>query len=152
MRSQAVIKHVIHQVDEIGDVYQILRIIIDIAGQIDATDILTESHLHIVKAPTVGRDGAVRYETENQLVIQAELPGFEKDEIHVSFENGQLSLSGERQAEESKDRTYHRNERWYGRFERTFQLSSVFDPGKIKASLKDGVLTLTLPKREEAKA
>ena len=61
------------------------------------------------------------YETEQDLVILAELPDFEKKDVNISFDSGQLTLSGERKVAEEEDRNYHRNERWYGRFERSFQ-------------------------------
>lgn len=91
------------------------------------------------------------YDTGEQLTVLVELPGFEKDQVNVSFENGQLSLSGERRVEEQEGRNYHRNERWYGKFERTFQLPAAYDFNKIKAQMRDGILTVTLPKKEEAK-
>ena len=80
------------------------------------------------------------YDTENELVLVAELPGFERGDIDISFDNGQLGISGERKYEEEEGRNYHRNERWYGRFERAFQLPVSVDPEKIGAKLKDGWL------------
>jgi HSP20 family protein len=62
-----------------------------------------------------------------------------------------LTLSGERKEPEEEGRNYHRNERWYGRFERSFQLPASYDVNKVKAELRNGILTVTLPKREEAK-
>jgi HSP20 family protein len=91
------------------------------------------------------------YETDDQLVILAELPGFKRDEIDISFGDGQLTLSGERRTEDEKGRTYHRNERWYGRFERSFMIPSAYDAEKISAKLRDGILTVSLPKREGAR-
>lgn len=91
------------------------------------------------------------YETENELVLVAEVPGIEKKDIHISFENGQLSISGERKAPE-ESRNYHRNERFNGSFERTFQFPGSVDGDKIGAKLKDGLLHVSIPKKEEAKA
>lgn len=91
------------------------------------------------------------YETTEELTIVAELPGLSEKEVDISFNNGQLVLSGERKAEETEGRNYHRNERWYGKFERAFQLPAAYDPERIEAKLRNGVLTVTLQKREGAK-
>jgi HSP20 family protein len=91
------------------------------------------------------------YETGDELTLVAEVPGLEQKEIDISFDNGLLILSGERKAEKDENRTYHRNERWYGRFERSFQMPASYDAEKIKAQLRDGILTVQLPKKEEAK-
>ncbi|MFQ5739568.1 MAG: Hsp20/alpha crystallin family protein [Acidobacteriota bacterium] len=89
-------------------------------------------------------------EKENELIFTVELPGFTKDQIQISAEEGYLNLSGERKFE-SKDENYHRIERVYGAFSRSFELPRSVNAEKITAKLKDGLLTLTLPKREEAK-
>ncbi|HSR50171.1 MAG TPA: Hsp20/alpha crystallin family protein [Acidobacteriota bacterium] len=89
-------------------------------------------------------------EDTDALVFTAELPGFAKGDIDISVEDGVLTLSGER-TQERKDEEYHRIERSYGRFERSFTLPRNIDPDKISANLKNGLLVLTLPKREEAK-
>lgn len=89
------------------------------------------------------------YETDDHLAFIAELPGFDKDQINITVENGQLILSGERTVDEN--RTYHRNERWYGKFERAFQLPSSVDPDKVEGNLRSGILTITIPKREDAR-
>ena len=90
-------------------------------------------------------------ETETEVIFTAEFPGFEKDEINISVNDGRLSISAERPFTEEKDTKHHRVERWYGKFHRSFQLPKSADAGKISAHLKNGVLTLTLPKKEEAK-
>ena len=91
-------------------------------------------------------------ETPDQLVFQVELPGFTQDDLKLRAENGVLTLEGERKFEkESEKKAYHRVERAYGRFVRAFSLPVNVDPEKINASLVDGVLTVELPKREEAK-
>ncbi len=90
-------------------------------------------------------------ETEGDLVFTVEVPGFEKNEIDISVNNNLLAISGERKFEETEEREYRRVERWYGKFFRSFQIPSTVDAEKISANLKNGLLTLTLPKREEAR-
>lgn len=93
------------------------------------------------------------YESDHDLKIKAELPGVDPKDIEARVENGALYLKGERKFEkESKDENYHRVERSYGSFMRTFSLPASVDTEKVAAEYKDGVLTLTLPKKEEAKA
>lgn len=93
------------------------------------------------------------FEKEECLVIKAELPGMREKDINVHVENGVLTLSGERMREEDvKDENYHRVERFYGSFTRTFALPTMVDVPKIRASYKDGVLEVALPKAETAKA
>lgn len=92
------------------------------------------------------------YEDKENFVVKAELPGMKKDDIDVSLHDGTLSISGERKSEEKVENgEVHRSERFFGRFQRTVALPSSVDAGKIKAQYKDGVLTVTLPKAEEAK-
>ncbi len=91
-------------------------------------------------------------ETKDKMVLTAELPGFAEDQIHVNFEDGILSIEGERKFEkESKDESYHRVERSYGKFLRSFSLPGNLDSQKIAASFANGLLTIELPKREETK-
>lgn len=92
------------------------------------------------------------YETDNDLVIKADLPGLNMEDIHVDIENGTLSLRGERKFEGvDQGRGYHRIERSYGSFARYFTLPDTVDPDKVRADYKNGVLTVTLPKKEIAK-
>jgi HSP20 family protein len=92
------------------------------------------------------------YETDQHVVLKAELPGVDPKDVEARVEEGTLYLKGERKFEnEVKEENYHRIERSYGSFVRTFSLPSSVDPHKAKAEYKNGVLTLTLPKREEAK-
>ena len=92
------------------------------------------------------------FEHEGNLVLKAELPGIEPKDVDVSVENNVLTLRGERKFEtEVKRDKYHRVERVYGTFSRSFTLPNVVDTDKIKADYKDGVLQVTLPQREEAK-
>ena len=93
------------------------------------------------------------YENPQQdVVIKAELPGFKREAIKVTFENSTLSIEGERALEPDvpHDR-YHRMERQYGAFRRSFTLPAAVDTARAQASYQDGVLTITLPRREETK-
>jgi HSP20 family protein len=92
------------------------------------------------------------YEDKENLFVKVELPGLKKDEIEVSMHDGTLSISGERKAatEDSSNQTF-RSERFFGRFHRSLALPKPVAVDKIKASYKDGILTVTLPKTEEAK-
>ncbi len=91
-------------------------------------------------------------ESSDAIIIQAELPGMKKEEIKLSIRDNTLQMSGEKKMEdEKKGETYHRVERAYGSFLRTFTLPSMVDASKIHAVFKDGVLHLTLPKAEESK-
>jgi HSP20 family protein len=93
------------------------------------------------------------YETDaHEVVIKAELPDMKKEDIGVTFENSVLTLSGERKLDETTKREqYQRVERYVGRFSRSFTLPPTVDAGKIAATYKDGVLTIRLPRREEAR-
>jgi HSP20 family protein len=92
------------------------------------------------------------YENGESLVLKAELPGVNPDDVEIRVEDNTLYLKGERKFEkEVKEQNYHRVERSYGTFTRTFSLPNSIDADKVAASYKDGVLTLTMPKKEEAK-
>jgi HSP20 family protein len=92
------------------------------------------------------------YEKDGSIVLKAELPGIDAKGVDVRVENNVLTLRGERKfEEEAKKESFHRVERAYGTFSRSFTLPTVVDTNKIKAEFKDGVLKLTLPTREEAK-
>jgi len=92
------------------------------------------------------------YETNDSFVVSADLPGLNKDEIQIDLKDNTLTLKGEKKFEEkvSKD-NYIRIERAYGSFVRSFTLPQNVDPEKIKAKYKEGVLEITIPKKEEAK-
>ncbi len=91
-------------------------------------------------------------EEGNQYLIKADVPGFNKEDVHLSFDNGILTIEGERKNEiEQKDKKYHRIERSYGKFVRSVNLGAGVDALAIKANYKDGVLTVTVPKSERAK-
>ena len=93
------------------------------------------------------------YESEtHEVVIKAELPDVKKEDIGVTVENNVLTLTGERKQEESVKRDqFQRVERRFGSFSRSFTLPATVDASQIAASYKDGVLTVRLPRREEAK-
>lgn len=92
------------------------------------------------------------FEQEGSIVLKAELPGVDPKDVDIRVENNTLTLRGERRFDnEVKRESYHRVERSYGTFARSFSLPSVVDVEKIKAECKDGVLRVTLPKKEEAK-
>ncbi len=89
---------------------------------------------------------------KQELVLKAELPDMKREDIQVIFENSTLTLKGERKFENDvKQEQLHRVERAYGAFSRSFTLPSTVDASKIAAEYKNGVLTVTLPFREEAK-
>jgi HSP20 family protein len=91
-------------------------------------------------------------ETDNNLVIKADLPEVKLEDIEVRVENGTLTLKGERKFEkEEKTKGVHRIERSYGSFIRSFSLPDSFDTNNVNAEYKNGVLTITMPKKEAAK-
>jgi HSP20 family protein len=91
-------------------------------------------------------------ERDGNIVLKAELPGVDPKDVDIRVENNTLTLRGERRIDgDAKREDYHRVERSYGAFERSFSLPTVVDTEKIRAEYKDGVLKLTLPKKEEAK-
>lgn len=91
-------------------------------------------------------------EEENHYLLQADMPGMKKDEIEVNVENNVLTIRGERRFEaEVKKETYHRIERAYGKFTRSFTLPSRVQADAIKATYKDGILEVLIPKAEESK-
>jgi len=89
---------------------------------------------------------------KKELVLKAELPDVKREDVSVTVENNMLTLSGDRKFDaEVKKEHYHRIERSYGRFSRSFSLPATVDTAKIAADFKDGLLTVRLPFREEAK-
>jgi len=91
-------------------------------------------------------------ETENELIVKAEVPGMNQKDIDINLSNGILTIKGEKKQEkEAKTEQYHTIERHYGSFSRTIQLPSEVEVGKVDATYKDGVLKITLPKSETAK-
>jgi len=91
-------------------------------------------------------------EDEKEFLVKAELPEVKKEDVHVSVENGVLTISGERKFEkEEKNKRYHRTERSYGSFTRSFSLPDGADAGKVRAEFKDGLLRVHMPKSESVK-
>lgn len=92
------------------------------------------------------------HDEENRYVVKAELPGLDKKNVQVSVNGDILTIKGEKKKESKvKEESCCRSERYYGSFQRNIRLANQVDTGKIKASFKDGVLELTLPKKESAK-
>jgi HSP20 family protein len=93
------------------------------------------------------------YETPTQMVIKLELPEVKKENIHVLIEGNILTISGERKLEENiKEENYHRLERSYGEFVRTFTLPPTLELNTLTAEFNEGILKVVIQKREEAKA
>ena len=92
------------------------------------------------------------YETDEAIILKAELPGIKKEDVSVEVKDNILTLKGERAEEkEIKEKTYYRKERAFGTFNRAFNLQHRIQPDKIKARFKDGVLEIEIPKPEEEK-
>ena len=92
------------------------------------------------------------YEDEESVTLRFELAGVEAKDVDVRFENGVLTVKGERKLDKEENRAnYHKIERSYGTFTRSFSLPGTLDPERIKAEAKNGVLAITLPKKAEAK-
>jgi len=91
------------------------------------------------------------WEEGDAIKVEVEIPGVKIEEVEVSFDNGELTLKGEKKFEGNESATLHRRERLYGSFTRTLRLPWEVMAEKISAELKDGVLTVTLPKAEAAK-
>lgn len=92
------------------------------------------------------------FETENELVLKADLPEVDLKDIDIKVENGTLSIKGERKFEQNQDhKGFHRIERSYGSFVRYFSLTDAVDTENVRAEYRNGVLTVTLPKKEIAK-
>ena len=92
------------------------------------------------------------YETDNEIVVKAELPEVKKENVYVSIDNNLLTIRGERKfSEETRKENYHRVERSYGEFMRSFTIPSFVDVNKVNAEFRDGMLRVTLAKREESR-
>jgi HSP20 family protein len=116
----------------------------DDAGRVWRTDEAT--------ATTTWSPAVDIFETEGEIVVKAELPGMDRKDIGLNLEKNVLTLKGERGFEkETKDENYHRIERSYGAFSRSFAIPATVDEEKIRADYKDGVLKIVLPKKEQAK-
>ncbi len=92
------------------------------------------------------------YDEKDRFFVSVELPGMKKEEINLSYQDGVLTVSGERKRErEGKEGETFRSERYFGKFQRTVSLPAAVDASKINATYKDGVLQIDVPKAEEAK-
>ena len=92
------------------------------------------------------------FEDRDNLTVKAELPGMKKEDIEISLHDGVLTLSGERKGEQKFGQgEVHRSERFVGKFQRTLTLPTTVDIDNVKATYKDGILTVVLPKSEQAK-
>lgn len=116
---------------------------------------LFEDALPRLTDPNVARPWAPAVdilETENELILKADLPEVKQEHLDIRVEDGTLTLRGERKFESvQNEKGYHRIERSYGKFSRTFTLPDTISPENVKAGFKDGVLTVTLPKKEASK-
>ena len=132
---------------EMEDLQRRLSSVFDLApfrGNALATD--EQSRTLAVWAPAVDV-----IEDDKEYLVKVELPEVHKDDVKVTVENGNLTITGERKAEkEEKNRKYHRLERFYGRFERSFSVPTDADESKVNAEFKDGVLRVHLAKSEKA--
>jgi HSP20 family protein len=91
------------------------------------------------------------YEQADGFTVRVELPGMKKEDIEVSVHDGMLSVSGERKSQEHKEAEPYRSERFFGKFTRSVSIPAPVQVDQIKAVYKDGILTVTLPKAEEAR-
>jgi HSP20 family protein len=89
-------------------------------------------------------------EENNQILVKVEVPGIDEKDLRIMFEDGILTVTGERQFERKDDRSYHRIERAYGTFTRTFTLPRSVDATRIAAEYRNGVLEIAIPKKEES--
>ena len=90
-------------------------------------------------------------EENEQIVVKVEVPGVDEKDLHLTYQDGLLTVSGERQFEQKEDRSYHRIERAYGSFTRTFTLPRSVDGSRIAAGYRNGILEIVIPKREESR-
>lgn len=91
-------------------------------------------------------------ETKDELILTTEIPGISKDDINISFSENTLTIKGEKKEEKKEsDHNYHKVERRFGSFQRSFTLGTQVDADKVNASCKDGILIIEMPKKEEVK-
>ncbi|MDL1893980.1 Hsp20/alpha crystallin family protein [Sphingobacteriales bacterium CHB3] len=102
--------------------------------------------------PTTWLPAVDLVEKDNEFVAKVELPGVNKDDVKITLQENILTIRGEKKEEkETKESSYHRLERSYGSFQRSFTLPTTVKADKVEAQYKDGILTINLPKAEEAK-
>lgn len=90
-------------------------------------------------------------EENDKILVRVEVPGMEQKDLRIHYEDGLLTVSGERNFERREDRNYHRIERSYGTFTRSFSLPRSIDGGAIAANYRNGILEIEIPKKEESK-
>jgi HSP20 family protein len=114
---------------------------------------LQEELDHLFESPMTGWAPALDvHEDKEKFSVRVELPGMKREDIEVSLQDGALIISGERKEEKVHEGTeVHRQERYYGKFNRALTLPTAVKGDKVEAHYKDGILTVTLPKAEEAK-
>lgn len=114
--------------------------------------LLEETLRPVTRKPAVWTPAYTAWEDADRFTLELALPGWESKDVKITSEDGVLTVAGTRQAEENeKNRTYYVREAVWGQFSRSFTLPSYVDEGKAKASFKNGVLSIELPKREETK-
>ena len=91
------------------------------------------------------------YQNNDNVIARVELPGMRKEDIEISLQDGMLTINGERKSETSEGEKAERSERYIGKFRRSISLPTQVDANKVSANYRDGILTVTLPKAEEAK-
>lgn len=123
------------------------------SGLVSRLSNLQDEFSRLLESPLAGWAPALDvHEDKDSFVIRTELPGLKREDIEVSLQDGALIISGERKEEKVEaDVEVHRQERYYGKFQRALTLPEPVAADKVKADYKDGVLTVTLPKTEEAK-
>ena len=117
----------------------------------DLTDIQTQMNRLFGPVERVWAPPADMHETQNEAVIAVELPGLTEKDIRLSIADDVLTVQGEKQRVTASEANHHRQERWFGRFERAFSLPFPVEAGQVKATFRDGVLTVKLPKAENVK-
>ena len=114
-------------------------------------DIQTQMNRLFGPVERVWAPPADMHETQNEAVIAVELPGLNEKDIRLSIADDVLTVQGEKQKGELQEANRYRQERWFGKFERAFSLPFPVEAGQVKATFRDGVLTVKLPKAEEVK-
>jgi HSP20 family protein len=131
----------------------VAKTITDLERQLNS--LFNPNFLSVIRAEDLGATGqgvAVDIcEDDNNLYLIADLPGFKSENIQIRYENRALTITGEKTQGEVPGVKYHRTESFSGRFQRSFSLPMDIDIEKIEAELKNGVLTITLPKQESNK-
>jgi HSP20 family protein len=116
-------------------------------------DLFSQSPERLEEGQTVWSPLVDISENENEVKVQAEIPGMKKDDVNITIQDNVLTIRGEKKQEKvDKEKNYHRVERCYGTFQRSFTLPTAIQADGVKAKYDNGVLTVILPKAEEAKA